>query len=280
MNSNTLKAYLQLSRPVNVLITFFSIPLACWIAGGSAVGWMNVLLAALTGALVTIGANAINDSFDIEIDRINRPDRPLPRGALTQRAAQWMWRITSLLAIGMNVFLTSLAFVIVVLAVVLLYYYSARLKRTVVAGNLVVGLMTGMAFIYGGVVVGNVERAIMPALFAFLANLSRELIKDIEDVEGDRQQHAATLPVRYGVAPTVVLATISVLFLISSTLLAVHFSIYKISFLYIVSFADIVLILSIIMMWYDFSPRHMRRVSMMLKISMVVGLTAILVGSI
>ncbi len=78
MNSEKLKAFVQLSRPVNILIIVASIPVACWIAGGTIQDLFIIFLAALTGALVTAGANAINDSFDIEIDRINRPDRPLP----------------------------------------------------------------------------------------------------------------------------------------------------------------------------------------------------------
>ena len=84
--------------------------------------------------------------------------------------------------------MNSAALLIVVLSIALLYFYSARLKRTVLIGNLVIGLMTGMAFIYGGVVVGRMERAVVPAIFAFLVNLARELLKDVEDMEGDRKR--------------------------------------------------------------------------------------------
>jgi len=84
MNSKKPAAYVQLSRPVNVLITFVSIPVACLDCGRTASAWFFILMAGTTGALVAAGANAVNDAFDIDIDRINRPDRPLPRGALTQ----------------------------------------------------------------------------------------------------------------------------------------------------------------------------------------------------
>ena len=280
MNSKKIAAYFQLSRPVNVLITFVSIPVACWIASGTACSWFFILLAGLTGALVAAGANAINDAFDIDIDRINRPDRPLPRGALTQRDAHRMWLILSIAALGINLFLNLAALLIVILSIALLYFYSARLKRTVLAGNLVIGLMTGMAFIYGGVVVGQMERAVLPAIFAFLVNLARELLKDIEDMEGDRREHAVTLPIKYGVVPALLLATVSLIVLIGTTIAAAIFTLYHSAFLYIVLIADCMMCISIILIWRDHSPIALRRVSTILKIIMVVGLISIIVGSI
>ncbi len=279
MNSNKLTAFLQLSRPVNVLITFMSVLAACWIASGITGDWFAMLLAALTGALVTAGANAINDSFDIEIDRINRPNRPLPRGVLTQQDARWMWLIVSVAAFGINLFINLTALLIVIFAVLLLYYYSAWLKRTVIAGNLVVGLMTGMSFIYGGIAVGRMNRATIPALFAFLVTLARELVKDVEDIEGDRKEHAITLPIKYGIRPALVLATVSLLVLIGTTFIVAKFCVYHSAFLYIVFIADLLMVVSIVMMWWSSSPLHMRRVSNNLKLCMVIGLLAIIVGS-
>ena len=280
MNSNKFIAYIQLSRPVNVLITSISIPVACWIAGGTGSSWILVLLAGVTGALVAAGANAINDAFDIDIDRINRPERPLPRGTLTPGDARRMWRIVSITALGINLFLNFAALLMVVLSIALLYFYSARLKRTVLSGNLVIGLMTGMAFIYGGVAVGRIERALVPAVFAFLVNLARELVKDIEDMDGDRREHAVTLPVKYGVTPALVLATVSLLLLIGAAIAASIFALYNPAFSYIVLVADSLMVISIILMWRDRTSTGMKKISTILKIIMIIGLISIIAGSV
>jgi geranylgeranylglycerol-phosphate geranylgeranyltransferase len=279
MNSKKLIAYFQLSRPVNVLITLVSIPVACWIAGGTVSAWIFILMAGSTGALVAAGANAVNDAFDIDIDRINRPDRPLPRGALTQQDARRMWLIVSVAAIGINLFLNSTALLIVVLSIALLYLYSARLKRTVFIGNVLIGSMTGMAFIYGGVVVGRVERAVVPAIFAFLVNLARELLKDVEDMEGDRIEHAVTLPVKYGVTTAFVLATATLLILIGVTMTVATLGLYHSAFLYIVSVADCLMFISIILLWLGHSPTALKHASTILKVSMIIGLISIIAGS-
>jgi geranylgeranylglycerol-phosphate geranylgeranyltransferase len=279
MNSKKLMAFIQLSRPVNVLITFVSIPVACWIAGGAASSWLFFLFAGVTGALVAAGANAINDVFDIEIDRINRPDRPLPRGVLTPHDAWRMWMIVSVAALGINLFLDSTALLIALLSIALLYFYSARLKRTVLAGNLVIGLMTGMTFVYGGVVVGRVGHAVVPAVFAFLLNFARELLKDVEDIEGDRKEHAVTLPVKYGITPALLLATVSLLVLMSATIAAAIFALYNSAFLFIVLLSDCFMCISIILMWRNRSLTAIRRASTILKISMIIGLISIIAGS-
>jgi geranylgeranylglycerol-phosphate geranylgeranyltransferase len=280
MNSKQLRAYIQLSRPVNVFITFVCILVACWIAGGMVSSWLLLFFAGLTGALVAAGANAINDAFDIDIDRINRPDRPLPSGALTVRDARRMWLVVSLTAIVINLFLNTAALLVVILSIVLLAVYSARLKRTVLVGNVVIGLMTGMAFIYGGMVVGHGERALVPAIFAFLINLTRELVKDIEDREGDQKEQAKTLPVQYGVVPTLLLATTSLLILVGATIAASVFHLYNSLFFFIVLIADCLMCVSILLMWRDHSPRSMGEVSTILKIIMIIGLLSIIVGSI
>lgn len=278
MNSNKIISYLNISRPINVLITFFSIPVAYWIAGGSIL--LEALLAASSGALVTAGANAINDVFDIEIDRINKPSRPLPSGELSIYDAKRFWFITSFFAILINFFVNAYALLIVVFAIALLYYYSFKLKQTVLIGNITVSLMTAMAFIYGGVVSENVLRAIIPALFAFFVNLARELIKDIEDIEGDRQKGAVTFAVKYGVRKSIFLSSIILLMLILITIAVALYGSYNISFLYIVFIADLFFIWIVVTLLKDYSLPKIKRASILLKICMVIGLLSIISGSI
>jgi geranylgeranylglycerol-phosphate geranylgeranyltransferase len=280
MNFKKLAAYVQLCRPVNVLITLVSIPVACWIAGGTASSWVFILLAGTTGALVAAGANALNDAFDIDIDRINRPDRPLPQGILTPQDARRMWFILSLAATGINLFLNLASMLLVILSIALLYVYSARLKRTVLIGNILVGFMTGMTFIYGGIVVGGLERAFIPAVFAFLVNLARELLKDVEDMEGDRRENAVTLPLRYGVRTALVGATVSIFVLIGVTIAVALSPLYHPAFLYIVLVADSFMCGSIGLIWLDHSSaKNIRRASTILKGSMMIGLLSIVAGS-
>lgn len=279
MLSNKLKAYFDLTRPVNVAITVLSIPVASILAGATRVQWLEVLIAALTGGLVAAAANAINDYFDVEIDRLNKPTRPIPRGDATRREAWMVWFLLSALAIALNIVLNPLALGIVLVAVVTLYWYSALFKRTIVVGNFVVALMTAMAFIYGAVVIGTVQKAVVPALFAFLVNIPREIIKDIEDVEGDRKDQAITLAVKYGPKPGLWIATVSIVLLVATTIGAYELGVYTVYFLYPVLLVDILLVAVMIGMWMDQTPRAMNRLSNGLKLCMILGLVAIYLGS-
>ena len=278
MNSK-LAAYFELTRPLNVLITFLSIAAACVLAGGTATLWLNILFASLAGALIAAGANAINDYFDVEIDRINKPHRPLPRGAITLDEVWVLWLRLSLIGILLNVFLNSGALLIAVIAVVALYAYSAYFKRTVLMGNFLVGIMTGLAFVYGGVVVEDLKRAIIPAMFAFLINVAREIIKDIEDIEGDRKEEAHTFPVRHGVKPALILATLILLALVATTLVPYHLQIYDLTYLIVVLVVDAAIFFVVISMWINSSPMNLAKLSYILKVNMLIGLVAIFLGS-
>jgi 4-hydroxybenzoate polyprenyltransferase len=110
-------------------------------------------------------------------------------------------------------------------------------------------------------------------------NLARELLKDVEDMEGDRREHAMTLPIKYGVVTALVLATISLLVLIGATIAASILALYNSAFSFIVLVADCLICVSIILMWRDHTSITMRSVSTILKIIMIIGLISIIAGS-
>ncbi|HLF20373.1 MAG TPA: UbiA family prenyltransferase, partial [Bacteroidota bacterium] len=151
--------------------------------------------------------------------------------------------------------------------------------KTVLLGNLLVALMTGMAFVYGAVVVGNPERSIVPAIFAFLINLARELVKDVEDLEGDARGQAMTFAVKHGANAGIILAGIVLMTLIGITIGAYVFGLYDLMYLYLVLIVDAVLVYVVVSMWKNRSPAHMRKVSLLLKLNMAIGLVAIFAGS-
>lgn len=276
--TSSVPAYISLVRPVNLLITFLSIVAAGILAGG---GWTDaapLLLAGAAGAAVAAGANAINDYFDVAIDRINRPERPIPSGTLSTGQAWWIWLTTSIGGCVCGLVIGPWPFAITVGSVLLLYWYSRALKSTPLAGNLVVGGMTGMAFIFGGVAIGAVDQALLPALFAFLVNVAREVVKDIEDREGDARQQAATLPVRFGIRSARLATSIVLLSLITITILAYLGGRYDEVYLRIVLVADVLLAYVAWSVWRKDTAQHMHQLSVVLKTTMIIGLAAIFFG--
>ena len=79
-----MKPYITLIRPVNFLITAASIYVSCLLAGGTGAQFIAMIFASLGGACIGAGGMVINDYFDIDIDRINKPERPLPSGRVTK----------------------------------------------------------------------------------------------------------------------------------------------------------------------------------------------------
>jgi geranylgeranylglycerol-phosphate geranylgeranyltransferase len=272
------KAYFILTRPVNVLIAFLSILLAGYLCGiGNT--WAILILACSTGALITAGANAINDYFDLDIDRINKPFRPLPSGRVHPRGV-WVfaWSLFGL-AVLLADAIGPLAVAITFASSLLLFWYSAKLKRTVLWGNLTVSFVTGLAFVYGGVAVGQIKPALIPAAFAFFMHWGREIIKDMEDVAGDQAYGARTLPVVYGLRPAQYLVTVLFLLLAIGTTLPYLYKIYGIFYLWVVVFGvDTVLLATVFFIWRSPTTTMLRRLSAILKADMLAGLVAIYLG--
>lgn len=279
MNFEKLSAYLQLLRPLNVLIALLSIAAAVILASREPLDWRTIVLASIAGGLIAGGANAINDYYDVDIDRVNKKHRPLPRGTVHPSDALVLWLVASSAGVLINLLLNQEALIIALLSVFILYLYSAIFKRSVLVGNIVVAFMTGLAFIYGGVAAGHIDRAMIPALFAFLINFARELVKDVEDIEGDAKEHANTFAVRHGARPPLVLATVILLALIATTLYPYLVNVYTLPYLVMVLIVDVMLVYVIVSMWKDQTPKNLGRLSLMLKWNMLLGLVAIYVGA-
>jgi geranylgeranylglycerol-phosphate geranylgeranyltransferase len=162
--------------------------------------WIDVLLAAISTACVTGAGNVLNDILDREGDRTNHPDRPLVTGAISVRAAKAL--AVGLFVVGVAIVVPVIVTVpllgaILAVAVAALLGYEFLLKARGFVGNGVVALLTGLVFLYGGAVGGHVVLLLPLAAMAFLATLSREVIKDMEDVAGDVGR--TTLPKTHGI---------------------------------------------------------------------------------
>ena len=167
-----LKSFIILSRPLNVIIGMLSIFIGAFITGTIS-PLLKVLFACLSGGLIAGGANVINDYYDIEIDKINKPHRPIAAGLITQKAGFVYSFILYFVGIFFGCLVNWQAFIVSLFSSILLFLYSAKLKRTVLWGNLSVSLATALAFIYGGIAVNRLSYAIIPAVFSFFYHLNQ-----------------------------------------------------------------------------------------------------------
>lgn len=272
-----LLALARLFRLLNCLITALSVGV-----GGVTIGVFPpdgpILLAAAAAFLIAAAGYGFNDFVDVEIDRRNRPDRPLPSGQISTKTAalgsQFLLLVGLALAWWLSPFLGFYASIVAGS----LFIYSRWLKPTPLWGNLLIASLAASAFPFGALAGGGVGRAWIPACLAFLFHLGREIIKDIEDIEGDWQQGAHTLPIRWGERSAgrlsiVVFAVLAVVVLLPWTL-----GLYGWSYLGPVLLVDLLLISAAIqLLRSQFRPEN-NVISRLLTLGMFLGLTAIVAG--
>jgi geranylgeranylglycerol-phosphate geranylgeranyltransferase len=198
--TDALSGFLELTRPGNAIAAGVLTFTGSFVAGGFEVAPVPVVAAVAATVFATAAGNAVNDYFDREIDRVNRPDRPIPRGAVTARGALAFSVLLFIGAVVAAVLLPLVAVAIAVANLLALVAYTKLFKGLPGVGNAVVAYLTGSTFLFGGAAVGRVGDPAVVVLFALaaLATLSREVVKDVEDIAGDRAEGLRTLPIAVG----------------------------------------------------------------------------------
>ncbi|WP_415381275.1 geranylgeranylglycerol-phosphate geranylgeranyltransferase [Halosimplex sp. TS25] len=192
------RGVLELTRPGNAVASGALTAIGAFVAGTSANQLPAVAAAVAATVFAVAGGNTINDYFDRDIDRINDPDRPIPSGSVSARGALVVSGVLFALAIVSALALPTLALAIAGVNLLLLIAYTEFFKGTPGAGNALVAYLGGSTFLFGGATVENVPPTVVLALLAAVSTLAREIIKDVEDVEGDREEGLRTLPVVVG----------------------------------------------------------------------------------
>ena len=208
-----LLGYIMIIRPLNVFLGGLTILISSLIIKyeGPAI---SVILPVFVVMFFTIGANTLNDYFDYEIDKINRPDRAISSGLVLRNHALilsiFSLFIGVLIALRLNKDSQLLS---IGVSLPLIIAYNVKLKNYALIGNIIVSLILAMSFIYAGLVFEKTEPLIIPALLAFGLTLIREIVKDLADIKGDKSAGLMTFPIVYGKKKTIILCTILSLFL-------------------------------------------------------------------
>jgi 4-hydroxybenzoate polyprenyltransferase len=200
----------------------------------------DFFLLVFSTVLIAAAGNIINDYFDVKADRINKPGKQIISKYIGRKKAILCHWVINFIAFSIAIYLSArhhtFWYVFIhLLSINALWFYSVYFKRKPFIGNLIIACLTALVPILCGVhffvqyhyplvdishVNGLFENWIFRlhkghfililALFAFTTNLSREIIKDVEDMEGDKKISAKTLPIRYGIKTAKTFASVFV----------------------------------------------------------------------
>tara|TARA_B100002052_G_scaffold64527_1_gene57725 strand:+ start:730 stop:1563 length:834 start_codon:yes stop_codon:yes gene_type:complete len=216
--------YIALTRPGNAVLTAIAVIAGAFIASGpDIVNFETEIIICCVSAMMLVGGgNALNDYNDRESDKENHPNRPIPSGDISAEAALNYSQL--LLGGGLLILLFTLdnkmPFVIALMGMLTLVAYESGLKAAGITGNVSVGFMSGAVFLYAGMAVNNPGPTLWMFGLAFLATISREIIKDIQDLEGDRDRR--TLPSRIGIDFSLNIAIVILLIAIGLSYTAIN----------------------------------------------------------
>ena len=265
--------------------------------------------------IIAAAGNIINDYFDIKSDKVNKPDNWIIGNMIPKRKAiLYHWSLSSIaftIAIILSIYYHTFWYVFIHLfSINILWLYSVYFKKTTLLGNFIVAFLTALVVILTGIHFAingtfsteipktifqnssNVNQAILEwkfiflengkfiwifAFFSFILNFGREIIKDIEDIDGDRILSAKTLPLKYGVRNAKIIATIVLIIIpISYFSLLAYFK-KSISLLEIyatipVAFSMIFTLLSLFFLLKARANKDFKIADKLLKLAMIAGI--------
>jgi geranylgeranylglycerol-phosphate geranylgeranyltransferase len=235
---------------------------------------LEVILSMATVVLFTAAGNSLNDYFDRETDKVAHPERPIPSGRVSPNGARSASALMFAIAVAVSVFVNVYALLIVVTAILIMVYYERSLKAKGLSGNLAISWLTGSLFLFGGAAVERLELAWILAALAFLATLGREIVKDVQDMEGDRSSRL-TLPMRIGPMRANYLASASFLAAVVLSPAPYFLDLLSVWYVPVVAVAGAIFIYCALILFRN--PERGQKVA---KLAMLAALLAFLLGGV
>ncbi len=276
-SASSFAPFLALARPVNGLIASGAVLVGAFVTLRPT-AWGLGALGGACAFLVASAANALNDVLDREADAVNRPERPIPAGTVAPGSAMRLAVVLYAGALCLAVPLGAWGFALVASWVGLTALYSAFLKATPIAGNAVASLLAASPFLLGGLSQGKVAPALVPTGLAFLVHLAREVVKDVEDVDGDAKAGFRTLAVARGPGAALGMARVAVVLVMVAAPFPYFAGHYGIGYALVVVVIEAILARTLYVLARGPGGAALRSVSNGLKLVMLAGLLGFVLG--
>lgn len=258
---------------------------------------LNFSLLVLATLCIAAGGYIINDIYDVKADRINKPNAVYINKIITESNANTLYMVLTFSGACIGFYLSTIInknpyFGIFILTSALLYVYSSFLKSIILVGNIVVSLVVALSILI--VSIFELLPAITPqnqndqltmfkvlldyAVFAFFINLIREIVKDIQDVDGDYKTGIQTLPIAIGKDRAAKFAFVITIILIITIVYYIYSFVFmhKQAIIYFLIAVIAPLIIIAIKLFSKESVEGLKQISRLLKITMLTGMLSML----
>lgn len=264
-------------------------------------GTNDFLLLLFSSVVIAAGGYIINDYFDMDIDNVNKPHKLVIGKIISRRWAMLFHMLLSLAGLFLTAIVAlhinnMLLLVFNFISVVLLLFYSTTFKKRLLVGNIIISLLT--AWVVGVLFVAEVkitdvdymlknndsiERlykyTIMYAGFAFIVSLVREVVKDLEDIIGDKKYGCTTMPIVWGVNVSKIYAAIWVVVLIGLLISIFFYTILNTwSWLFpaLIMFLVLFLVLILLNIKKATTSKDFGKISNQVKLLMLIGILSMM----
>ena len=254
----------------------------------------------LSTLLIAAAGYIINDYFDVKTDKINRPNTVVIDVVIKRRWAMILHILLNAIGLVLGLYLAlkchNLKLVLFqILSILLLWFYSTHFKKQLLVGNIVVSLLTAaipiMPMVYDYYLTGEINPMISMIIgsflntlviivlgyssFAFLTSFAREVVKDMEDYEGDIKTGGKTMPIVWGMITSKVVTFFTIIITIGLLLLAClkfHKDQHNVAVYYILGLVILPLIILLIQTIKATTSKDFKLASLLLKFTMLFGI--------
>jgi geranylgeranylglycerol-phosphate geranylgeranyltransferase len=246
------------------------------LVAGAAFDSINLFLAMIVTFFIGGGSMTFNDYYDWKIDKVNHPERPIPRGIVTPNEMLYFTIFLFILGLIISYFINLLCLILVIISIIFLVIYERYTKNISLIGNINVGFVSALSFTFGGAAVGDPFSSLLLSIMAFLIMVSREIIMDIRDCEGD-EPYRNTLPMKIGKKPALHVATIFLL--IAVVVSPIPYFLYILNEWYLIAIVpvNIITLYSVFNSYVDI--KNVAKAASLMRIALAIGLVAFVIGA-
>jgi len=276
--------FLRLVRPVNGLMMGFAVIVGASLVLAEPVTFelrVSLILGFVSGFTLMAASMAVNDYYDLEIDRVNEPGRPLPEGVVKPREALVLAALLTLVGLAAAVCTSLYCLGLATVAWVVAVSYNTLGKRTGLPGNFLVGACMAIPFLYGSIVVKNWldNTALLFAAMAFLSGTGREVAKGIVDVEGDKSRGIRTVAISQGERAAAILASFFFLSAVLLSSLPVLLNLVRFWYVPFVVVTDLGFLASSVLLVRDPSRENAKRIKNLALVWMTLAMVSFFAGT-